>query len=68
MDPALLFKRLIVVSSSGDLSLQEVLSYELSSYPQALFEAHKILRKADKPLLAQEILDYVVKLSNEKKL
>ena len=55
IDPALLFKRFLVVSRSGDLSLEEVLTYELSSYPPGLFEARNILRKADKPQLAQAI-------------
>jgi len=41
-----LFK--IVVLKSGDLSLEEVLTYELSPYPPALFEARNILRTADK--------------------
>ena len=55
IDPALLFQRFLVVSRSGDLSLEEVLTYELSTYPTALFETRNILRKADKPQLAQAI-------------
>ena len=39
IDCALLFQRFLVVSKSGDLSLQEVMCYELSPYPPALFEA-----------------------------
>ncbi|XP_068214528.1 uncharacterized protein [Palaemon carinicauda] len=42
IDPALLFQRLLVVSRS-DLSLEEVLTYELSPYPPALFETRNIL-------------------------
>ena len=46
IDPALLFQRFLVVSRSGDLSLGEVLSYELSPFPPALFEARNILTKS----------------------
>ena len=55
IDPALLFQRFLVVSRSEDLSLEEVLTYELSPYPPVLFETRNILRKADKPQLAQAI-------------
>ena len=54
-----------MVSRSGDLSLEEVLTYELSPYPPALFETRKILRKADKPQLAQAIRYHAVDLSSE---
>jgi len=54
IDPALLFQRFLVVSRPGDLSLDEVLSYELSPFPPALFETRNILRKTDKPQLAQQ--------------
>ena len=64
-DPALLFQRFLVVSRSGDLSLEEVLTYELSPYPPALFEARNILRKADKPQLAKAIRDHAADLSSE---
>ena len=49
IDPALLFQRFLVVSRSWDLSFEEVLTYELSPYPPALFETRNTLRKADKP-------------------
>ena len=55
----------ISLSRSGDLSLEEVLTYELSTYPPALFEARNILRKADKPQLAQAIRDHAADLSSE---
>jgi len=58
IDPGLLFQRFLVVSRSGDLSLEEVLTYELSPYPPALFETRNILRKADKLQLAQAIRDH----------
>ena len=54
-----------MVSRSGDLSLEEVLTYELSPYPPALFETRNILRKADKPQLAQAIRDHAADLSSE---
>ena len=47
IDPALLFQYFLVVSMSGDLSLEEVLTYELSPYLPVLFETRNILRKAD---------------------
>ena len=65
IDPVLLFQRSLVMSRSGDLSLEEVLTYELSPYPPALFETGNILRKADKPQLAQAIRDHAADLSSE---
>jgi len=65
IDPALLFQRFLVVSRSGDLLLEEVLTFELSPYPPALFETRNILRKADKPQLAQAIWEYANDLSSE---
>jgi len=65
IDPALLFQRFLVVSRSEDLSLEEVLTYELSPYPPALFETWNILRKADKPQLAQAIRGHAADLSSE---
>ena len=65
IDPALLFQRFLVVSRSGDLSLEEVLAFELSSYPPALFETRYILRKADKPQLAQAIREYANGISSQ---
>jgi len=51
-----------MVSRSGDLSLDEILTYELSPYPPALFETRNILRKADKPQLAPAIRDHAADL------
>jgi len=61
IDPSLLFQRFLVVSRTGDLSLEEVMSFELSPYPPSLFEDNKILRKADKPQLAQAVSDHCTK-------
>ena len=46
IDPALLFQCFLLVLKSGDLSLEEVLEYELSPYPSALFETRNILQNA----------------------
>jgi 5'-3' exonuclease len=65
IDPALLFQRFLVVSKTGELSLEEVMDYELSPFPPALFEARHIFRKADKPQLAHAIIDHSKKVSSE---
>ncbi|KAH3787016.1 hypothetical protein DPMN_165135 [Dreissena polymorpha] len=44
--PAFLFQRFLVVSKSGDPSLEVVLSLELSSNPAAFFETKKILYRS----------------------
>lgn len=65
IDPALLFQRLLVISRAGDVSLEEALSYELSPFPPALFDANNIFRKADKPQLAKAIDEYSSSSSDE---
>ena len=65
IDPALLFQRLLVVSQTGDTSLEEVMGYELSPFPTALFEAKNTFRKADKPSLAHAIHDHSNQVSDE---
>ena len=47
-----------VALQTGELSLEEVMCYELSPFPPALFEAGNIFRKADKPQLAHAICDH----------
>ena len=59
IDPALLFQRFLVVSQTGELRLDDVMSYELCPYPMSLFEAKDILRPPDKPQLAEAIRNYV---------
>ena len=61
IDSSVLFQRFLVVSQIGDLSLEDVMSFELSPYPPSLFEDNKILRKADKPQLAQAVNDHCTK-------
>ena len=58
IDPALLFQRLIVISKTEELSLEDVMGYELSPFPSSLFEAKNVFGKADKPQLAHAICDY----------
>ena len=65
IDPCLLFQRYLVVLKLGVLSLEDVMMYELSPFPPALFEARKVLRKPDKPQLANAITDYATKASRE---
>ena len=52
IDSSVLFQRFLLVFQTGDLSLEDVMSFELRPYPSSLFEDNKILRKADKPQLA----------------
>ena len=58
IDSALLFQRFTVVSQTGELSLEEVMRYELSPFPPALSEARNVFPKADKPQLAHTIRDH----------
>ena len=58
IDSALLFQHFLIVSQTGEPSLEEVMCYELSPFPPALFEAGNIFRKADKPQLAHAICDH----------
>ena len=58
IDPALLFQRFIVVSQTGDLSMQEVMKHELSTYLPALFKGRHIFREADRPQIATAITEY----------
>ena len=59
IDQALLFQRLLVVSQSGELGLDEVLHYELSPHLPSLFEANNVLRKPDKARLLELIREYL---------
>ena len=52
------FSVFLIVSQAGELSLEEVRQYELSTFPLVLFEPKNEFRKADQPLLAQAIRDY----------
>ena len=56
---SVLFQRFLLVFQTGDLSLEDMMSFELSPYPSSLFEDNKILRKADKP---QAVNDHCTKV------
>ncbi|KAH3720776.1 hypothetical protein DPMN_063680 [Dreissena polymorpha] len=56
-----LFQRFVVVSKSGDLSLEDILLYELNPQPPALLDARNVLRKAYKPQISQSMKDQAVK-------
>ena len=58
IDPALLFQRMLVISQTADITLDELLGFELSPFPPSLFEDKGILRKADKPQLVEAIYNY----------
>lgn len=58
IDPALLFQRFLIVVNNGDLTYDEVMGYELCTYPPSLFESPSSLREADKPSLATAIANY----------
>ena len=64
IDPALLFQRFLVVSQTGELSLDEVMKYELSPYPPCIFEAKNQLRKADKPALVEALRNHATSVDN----
>jgi hypothetical protein len=65
INAAILFQRFLLVSRSGEPSLEEVLTFKLSPYLSALFETRDILWKGDKPDLAQAIRVYAKGLSSE---
>ena len=58
INPELLFQRFLVVSQTGDLTLHDM-SYEISPYPMALFEAKHVFQKEEKPQLADALRDFV---------
>lgn len=60
IDLILLFERFLVISGVGDkLSLEEVMSHELSTFPPALFEVRSVFRTANKSQQAHTICDHV---------
>ena len=59
IDPALLFQRFLVVARTGETSLEDILGYELSPFPPALFETRNVFQKPDKPQLARAISDHL---------
>ncbi|KAL5019525.1 hypothetical protein ScPMuIL_002417 [Solemya velum] len=63
VDPQLLFQRLLIVANSSDCDLEEVLKFELSVYPAALFDKNGLLRQANKPQLSEAIAALIPKES-----
>ena len=54
----LLLQRFLFVSQTEDITLDEVIEYELNPFPPSVFEAKNLLRKADKPQLAHTLVDH----------
>lgn len=65
IDPALLFQRFLIMSKTEQFSLEDVMSYELCSFPAALFEGKEMFHKANKPQLAQAVTEFSSKKSNK---
>ena len=65
IDPALLFQRFIVISQTGDLSMQEVMKHELITHPPALFKGRHIFREVDKPQIATAITEYASSVTSD---
>lgn len=65
IDPALLFQWFLIMLKTEQFSLDDVMSYELCSFPAALFEGKEIFRKANKPQLAQAVTEFSSKKSNK---
>ena len=59
IDPALLFQIFLVVSQSGDLCLEDVITYELLPYPPSVFEGNNLLRKPDKAPFLHAVRSHV---------
>ena len=53
------------MSKTGELSLEDVMTYELSTFPAAVFEAKDIFRKADKSQIAQALAELSSKESSK---
>ena len=51
VDPALIFQRLAAVASNSGSDLNEVLSFELCTFPPSLFSSFEVMRTADKASL-----------------
>ena len=58
-DPQLLFQRLLVLAGRDEEKLRNDLEFELSSHPPSLVGDDGLMREADNPVLANEILSRV---------
>ena len=52
VDPQVLFQRLLVIASNAEITLSEIMTFELSVYPPSLFTSNGLPRSATKPQLA----------------
>lgn len=55
IDPQLLFQRLVYASNRDNDLKETMFKYELCSYPSALFDMHRFMLQANKPVLADEL-------------
>ena len=58
IDPAVLFQRMIIITNTGEISLEEMVVHELCSFPPALFSSNSMPLEADKAPLAHALDDY----------
>jgi hypothetical protein len=56
VDPAIIFQRLAAVASTSGSDLNEVLSFELCTFPPSLFSSFKVTRTADKASLTNALM------------
>ena len=61
--PALLFQQFIYFTQTGDVSMIDVIGYELCPYPPALFESTILMLEANKPALATALRQVTGKVS-----
>ena len=64
-DQWLLFQRPSPIADRDCLNMQHVMSYELSTFPTALFKSSQVIREAQKPALAYAILKVTKAVCNE---
>ena len=64
-DPQLLFQRLLIIANNSDIGVEDIFTYELSSYPTALFDKWGRLGEANKPQLGDAIAAVVPKSALE---
>ena len=62
IDYQLLFQRLLTIAGREDLQLESALSFELSTFPAALFDEDHPMRTANKPALAEAIWKLIGKV------
>ncbi|XP_065557765.1 uncharacterized protein LOC136025712 [Artemia franciscana] len=56
VDPALILQRLAAVASTSGSDLNEVLSFELCSFPPSLFSSFEVMRTAEKAALTNALM------------